>query len=85
MRCKSAKFTVVNRRHHCRNCGYVICGDCSKNRFLLLSQSDDPLRVCNTCYKALSGSGSVAESRSIYFLFSLFCLVEHDFKNFIQR
>lgn len=64
MRCKSAKFTVVNRRHHCRNCGYVICGDCSKNRFLLLSQSDDPLRVCNTCYKALSGSGSVAESRS---------------------
>lgn len=56
MRCKKAKFTMVNRRHHCRNCGYVICGDCSKNRFHIPTQSDELLRVCNACYKTLSNS-----------------------------
>jgi len=48
MSCKTSKFTVVNRRHHCRNCGHVICGDCSKNKFLLASQSDEPLREDET-------------------------------------
>ncbi len=78
MRCRHAKFTVVNRRvfifinegnflfyyiyyafimkHHCRNCGYVICGDCSKNKFMIPSQSDEPLRVCNSCYAILSNN-----------------------------
>lgn len=56
MRCRIAKFTMVNRRHHCRNCGYVVCSDCSKNKYLLPSQSDEPLRVCNTCYSNLSSS-----------------------------
>lgn len=54
MRCRMVKFTVVNRRHHCRNCGYVICGECSKNKYILPSQSEDPLRVCNACYSILS-------------------------------
>lgn len=63
MSCKTSKFTVVNRRHHCRNCGHVICGDCSKNKFLLASQSDEPLRVCNTCFKILSkNSGGSMET-----------------------
>ncbi|CUM66698.1 uncharacterized protein PRCAT00004376001 [Priceomyces carsonii] len=26
--CQS-KFTIFNRRHHCRKCGKVVCGDCS--------------------------------------------------------
>lgn len=60
MRCRIAKFTLVNRRHHCRNCGYVICNDCSKNKYLLSSQSVEPLRVCNTCYSLLSNSTSTA-------------------------
>lgn len=54
MRCRNAKFSVVNRRHHCRNCGYVVCGDCSKRKFLLPAQSDEPMRVCNVCYQTLS-------------------------------
>lgn len=58
MRCNDVKFTMVNRRHHCRNCGYVICGDCSKHRFLLQCQSDEPLRVCNVCFSALSSNTS---------------------------
>jgi hypothetical protein len=54
MRCNTAKFNMVNRRHHCRNCGFVVCKECSKNKFLLAGQSEEPLRVCNTCYAQLT-------------------------------
>jgi len=29
MNCKTT-FTLTNRRHHCRKCGKIFCGDCSK-------------------------------------------------------
>lgn len=79
MRCRQAKFTVVNRRHHCRNCGYVICGDCSKRRFLLVAQSEEPLRVCNTCFDSLSNNNVDAvrlgaKSSKNFFLHLKFCL-----------
>ena len=48
-----------NQKHHCRNCGYVICGECSKNKYMLPSQSDEPLRVCNFCYSMLSNNTAV--------------------------
>lgn len=44
-------FTVVRRRHHCRACGRVFCGDCSQKRIKLPSfgyNSDQ--RVCDECY-----------------------------------
>ncbi|XP_063241107.1 pleckstrin homology domain-containing family F member 2 [Bacillus rossius redtenbacheri] len=54
MHCKKTQFTVLNRRHHCRKCGAVVCGPCSSKRFLLPSQSSKPLRVCLNCYDTLS-------------------------------
>jgi hypothetical protein len=54
MHCKKTQFTVLNRRHHCRKCGVVVCGPCSNKRFLLPSQSSKPLRVCLNCYDTLS-------------------------------
>lgn len=53
MHCQKTQFTMINRRHHCRNCGNVICGNCSKNKFLIPSQSKAPVRVCDTCFEDL--------------------------------
>ncbi|XP_043921550.1 pleckstrin homology domain-containing family F member 2 [Protopterus annectens] len=54
MRCQKAKFTAVNRRHHCRKCGFVVCGPCSEKKYILPSQSSKPVRVCDFCYDAVS-------------------------------
>nr|XP_055064140.1 pleckstrin homology domain-containing family F member 2-like [Misgurnus anguillicaudatus] len=52
MRC-SDRFTVANRRHHCRRCGFVVCGACSKDRALILNISSSPVRVCCHCINYL--------------------------------
>ncbi|XP_037938405.1 pleckstrin homology domain-containing family F member 1 homolog [Teleopsis dalmanni] len=54
MHCKKTQFTMIVRRHHCRNCGAVVCGPCSSKKFLLPQQSSKPLRVCTACYERLS-------------------------------
>ncbi|XP_074038577.1 WD repeat and FYVE domain-containing protein 3-like isoform X1 [Leptinotarsa decemlineata] len=50
----SNKFTIYERKHHCRNCRQVFCSKCSKfeceiSRLRILK----PLRVCQSCYAAL--------------------------------
>ncbi|KAI4466940.1 pleckstrin y domain-containing family f member 2-related [Holotrichia oblita] len=62
MHCKETQFTLINRRHHCRKCGAVVCGPCSNKRFVLPNQSAKPLRVCTHCYDLLS-SGTQETSR----------------------
>ncbi|XP_043937600.1 pleckstrin homology domain-containing family F member 2-like [Protopterus annectens] len=54
MRCTSTKFNFIERRHHCRYCGYVVCGQCSKQNFLFPNMSKKPQRICLLCYKLLS-------------------------------
>lgn len=52
-RCMSceAVFTVVRRRHHCRNCGKVFCARCSSNSVPLPRYGHvKPVRVCNRCF-----------------------------------
>ncbi|XP_018496754.1 pleckstrin homology domain-containing family F member 2 [Galendromus occidentalis] len=60
MVCKETKFTLINRRHHCRKCGCVVCANCSQHKFMLPAQSSKPVRVCDCCYSSLSmGKGEV--------------------------
>ena len=53
-KCRS-EFDWVNRRHHCRHCGHVLCGNCSVHKALLpvAFGERDPQRVCDECEKAL--------------------------------
>ncbi|XP_038610710.1 pleckstrin homology domain-containing family F member 1 [Tachyglossus aculeatus] len=57
MRCARTKFSALTRRHHCRKCGFVVCGDCSRHRFLMPRLSPKPLRVCGPCYQRLVAEG----------------------------
>eukprot|EP01125_Pyxidicula_operculata_P004522 TRINITY_DN170_c0_g1_i3.p1 TRINITY_DN170_c0_g1~~TRINITY_DN170_c0_g1_i3.p1 ORF type:complete len:563 (-),score=111.61 TRINITY_DN170_c0_g1_i3:575-2263(-) len=43
------KFTFTNRRHHCRQCGKLVCGDCSSNKRELSGQGI--VRVCTKCFE----------------------------------
>jgi hypothetical protein len=47
------KFTLVQRKHHCRNCGKIVCGPCSATK-AILNQSK-PERVCKSCHTKLGG------------------------------
>lgn len=54
MHCKKTQFTFFERRHHCRNCGLVVCANCSMRKELIQAQSCKPIRVCDTCFTTLS-------------------------------
>ena len=50
MLCKET-FTTKNRRHHCRNCGHVVCDPCSYKTIALPEVGyANPVRVCNSCH-----------------------------------
>lgn len=49
------KFTTVYRRHHCRNCGHVLCSTCTSKRIPVLNLGyKKPVRVCDRCYVRLT-------------------------------
>ncbi|KAK0139545.1 Ribonuclease P protein subunit p29 [Merluccius polli] len=53
MRCCN-EFTAVLRRHHCRNCGFLVCGACSKQHAVLRHiHPIDLQRVCRLCSRRL--------------------------------
>mmetsp|Transcript_9524 Transcript_9524/g.18052 ORF Transcript_9524/g.18052 Transcript_9524/m.18052 type:complete len:1363 (+) Transcript_9524:31-4119(+) len=41
-----SKFSMFNRRHHCRKCGVLACGSCT-------GKKAGKLRVCDGCFNAL--------------------------------
>ncbi|KAL3095639.1 hypothetical protein niasHT_024465 [Heterodera trifolii] len=53
MCCQTSHFGVIQRRHHCRACGKVVCSGCSSKSFVLDGISKKPVRVCDTCYNKL--------------------------------
>lgn len=56
------KFTVLNRKHHCRQCGQVICKKCSPERIVI---GNERVRICQSCYDDLSIHGGGLASTSI--------------------
>lgn len=51
MLCGVRFHPIMCSRHHCRFCGGIFCGECSKGRSLLPSKFrvSDPQRVCDVC------------------------------------
>lgn len=45
------KFNIIVRRHHCRKCGNIACGNCSSHR-VVLPPNPMPQRVCDVCAEA---------------------------------
>nr|XP_048271684.1 zinc finger FYVE domain-containing protein 26 isoform X3 [Myodes glareolus] len=50
MVCCRERFTMFNRRHHCRRCGRLVCGSCSTKKMVVEGCRDNPTRVCDQCY-----------------------------------
>lgn len=46
--CQS-KFTMIKRRHHCRQCGRVVCKDCWSVK---APSADIPSKLCKDCFAA---------------------------------
>ncbi|XP_038192235.1 zinc finger FYVE domain-containing protein 26 isoform X2 [Arvicola amphibius] len=50
MVCCRERFTMFNRRHHCRRCGRLVCGSCSSKKMVVEGCRENPVRVCDQCY-----------------------------------
>jgi len=51
-RCMSCRreFNMIRRRHHCRRCGDIVCGDCSKNKAIVPGvNKEKEVRICDPC------------------------------------
>jgi len=49
-------FTMLSRRHHCKNCGMLACDKCSsfKTKVPIANVGDKESRVCGWCYEQLT-------------------------------
>lgn len=59
-------FSMLFRRHHCRQCGVLCCWKCSTNRIKLFYPLEDQYisaRVCDRCIMGVAGGGGVSNAR----------------------
>eukprot|EP00484_Ammonia_sp_Unknown_P027509 CAMPEP_0197032254 /NCGR_PEP_ID=MMETSP1384-20130603/10974_1 /TAXON_ID=29189 /ORGANISM="Ammonia sp." /LENGTH=952 /DNA_ID=CAMNT_0042461887 /DNA_START=28 /DNA_END=2886 /DNA_ORIENTATION=- len=55
------KFSFVNRRHHCRRCGALVCSKCSKYK---LPNSESVMqRACKKCYFQMNVSDDTQQQQ----------------------
>ncbi|XP_054470599.1 zinc finger FYVE domain-containing protein 26 isoform X2 [Anoplopoma fimbria] len=51
MVCRRERFTMFNRRHHCRRCGRLVCHSCSEHKMAVEGgPGEEEVRVCDQCY-----------------------------------
>ena len=55
MICEETFNVVFRRRHHCRICGKLVCGDCApRSRMAKIPEMgyDEKVRICSVCHKS---------------------------------
>uniref|UniRef100_A0A0A9X6D9 Hepatocyte growth factor-regulated tyrosine kinase substrate n=1 Tax=Lygus hesperus TaxID=30085 RepID=A0A0A9X6D9_LYGHE len=63
-RCR-VQFSVLQRKHHCRACGQVFCGQCtSKLSTLPKFGIEKEVRVCDSCYDKVNKPSSASSTKS---------------------
>jgi hypothetical protein len=61
MKCKIS-FGVFNRKHHCRNCGLIMCHKCLSCKIIMKDISRKrPSKVCADCFEALKASAAAGD------------------------
>jgi len=56
----NTKFTLINRRHHCRHCGNIFCKKCTTQRSTIPNLAyTEPVRVCDECYPIAKAGGNL--------------------------
>jgi len=61
----SRLFTFFRRRHHCRKCGDLCCGDCSTKRVYLSPKDLNRERVCDKCYRERLVAGGLSAEAAL--------------------
>mmetsp|Transcript_73043 Transcript_73043/g.121940 ORF Transcript_73043/g.121940 Transcript_73043/m.121940 type:complete len:1878 (+) Transcript_73043:80-5713(+) len=60
------KFTMVNRKHHCRYCGQIFVSDVCKKMTKIPSLGfNEPVRVCDICHDQLERGDPVCISKQV--------------------
>ncbi|XP_059130799.1 WD repeat and FYVE domain-containing protein 3 [Peromyscus eremicus] len=58
----SVRFSLTERRHHCRNCGQLFCQKCSRFQSEIKRlKISSPVRVCQNCYYSLQHERGVED------------------------
>ncbi|XP_035766605.1 WD repeat and FYVE domain-containing protein 3 [Neolamprologus brichardi] len=58
----TVRFSLTERRHHCRNCGQLFCQKCSRFQSEIKRlKISSPVRVCQNCYYNLQHERSVED------------------------
>ncbi|XP_037550770.1 zinc finger FYVE domain-containing protein 26 [Nematolebias whitei] len=65
MVCRRERFTMFNRRHHCRRCGRLVCSSCSEWRMAVDRCPGEAVRVCGQCYFFFHSDSDESDSAEV--------------------
>ena len=64
-RCRT-QFSMVQRKHHCRNCGQIFCAKCSSKLSTIPKYGiEKEVRVCDDCFDKLNKSVKSGEQTAV--------------------
>ncbi|KAI8788313.1 zinc finger FYVE domain-containing protein 26 [Biomphalaria glabrata] len=61
--CMVERFSMFNRRHHCRRCGRVVCATCSTKQTLVFGVM---ARTCDDCWHQINSDHRSYDEQEIY-------------------